>query len=48
MMMCEVMGRDVIIPYALVKRLVTASCGRRIGKDVFPIINSVTSDFFEV
>lgn len=48
MMMCEVMCRDVIIPYALVKRLVTASCGRRIGKDVFPMINSVTSDFFEV
>ena len=48
MMMCEVIGRDVIIPYALVKRLVTASCGRRIGKDVFPMINSVTSDFFEV
>ena len=41
-------SRDVIIPYALVKKLVTANCGRRIGKEIFPVINSITSEFFEV
>lgn len=41
-------SRDVIIPYALVKKLVTANCGRRIGKEIFPVINSITSEFFDV
>ena len=39
---------DHILPLELIQKIVKASCTRRVSKDVFPMINEISSDFFEV
>lgn len=42
------MNREHILPLGLVQKIVKASCTRRVSKDAFPVIDEISSDFFEV
>ena len=44
----EMIHREHILPLELVQKIVKASCTRRVSKDVYPMINEISSDFFEV